>query len=63
MVVDEVMYAVGKEVARIPSVDKVGGRQHVEFFGDCCEKPAEGNISWVGASPGTQGYYVFALPK
>ncbi len=49
--------------AGIPSVYEVGGRQYVAFFGGCCEKPAEGNIAWVGASPGTQGYYVFALPK
>jgi hypothetical protein len=36
--------------AGIPSVYQVNGRQFVAFFGGCCEKPAEGNIAWVGAS-------------
>ena len=49
--------------AGIPAVYEAAGRQYVAFFGGCCEKPAEGNIAWKGASPGTQGYYVFALPK
>jgi quinoprotein glucose dehydrogenase len=49
--------------AGIPSVYEVGGREFVAFFGGCCEKPEPGNIAWVGASPGTQGYYVFALPQ
>jgi hypothetical protein len=38
-------------------------REVVRAFGGCCEKPADGNIAWKGASPGTQGYYAFALPK
>jgi glucose dehydrogenase len=49
--------------AGIPAVYAVAGRQYVAFFGGCCEKPAAGNIAWKGASLGTQGYYVFALPK
>ena len=49
--------------AGIPSVYQVNGRQYVAFFGGCCEKPAEGTIAWLGATPGSQGYYVFALPR
>jgi glucose dehydrogenase len=49
--------------AGIPAVYEAAGRQYVSFFGGCCEKPAADNIAWKGASPGTQGYYVFALPK
>src|SRR4029079_19446016 len=49
--------------AGIPSVYEAGGREFVAFFGGCCEKPEPGNIAWVGASPGSQGYYVFALGK
>ena len=49
--------------AGIPAVYEAAGRQYVAFFGGCCEKPADGIIAWKGASPGTQGYYVFALPQ
>jgi quinoprotein glucose dehydrogenase len=48
--------------AGIPAVYESHGRQHVAFFGGCCEKPADGNIAWKGADDGTQGYYVFSLP-
>jgi glucose dehydrogenase len=48
--------------AGIPSVYEVAGKQYVAFFGGSGEKPGPGNISWVAADPGTQGYYVFTLP-
>jgi len=48
--------------AGIPAVYDARGKQYVAFFGGCCEKPDEGDISWLGADPDTQGYYVFGLP-
>jgi quinoprotein glucose dehydrogenase len=49
--------------AGVPAVYEVAGRQYVAFFGGATERPAAGNIAWVGGTPGAQGYYVFALPK
>jgi len=48
--------------AGIPSVYEAGSKQYVAFFGGAGEKADPGIISWVPADPGTQGYYVFALP-
>ena len=48
--------------AGIPSVYEAGGKQYVAFFGGAGETAEPGIISWVPADPGTQGYYVFALP-
>jgi hypothetical protein len=50
-------------VAGIPAVYASRGKQYVAFFGGCCEKPDAGDISWVGADPGSQGCYVFTLPN
>jgi len=49
--------------AGIPSVYEVNGRQFVAFYGSSFESPAEGTIAWEAGEPGSQGYYVFALPR
>jgi quinoprotein glucose dehydrogenase len=49
--------------AGIPAVYETGGREYVAFFGGEGEAPAAGSIAFTGAKKGSQGYYVFALPK
>ena len=49
--------------AGIPSVYEVDGRQFVAFYGSSVDRPADDNIAWEGGEPGSQGYYVFSLPK
>jgi quinoprotein glucose dehydrogenase len=44
----------------IPAVYEVGGRQYVAFFASGF-RSYKGDIAWKPASPGGQGYYVFAL--
>jgi hypothetical protein len=43
-------------------VCEANGRQFVAFYGSSVERPAEGNIAW-GGDEGSQGNYVFALPR
>jgi quinoprotein glucose dehydrogenase len=44
----------------IPAVYEVGGRQYVAFFAG--SNRSYRGIGWKPAEPGSQGYYVFALP-
>ena len=49
--------------AGIPSVYEVNGRQYVAFYGSDADRPGDDNVAWEGGEKGSQGYYVFALPK
>lgn len=45
----------------IPAVYEVGGREYVAFYGAVSGAPA--SLSYDPGVPGSQGYYVFALPE
>ena len=49
--------------AGIPSVYEVNGKQYVAFYSSDFEKPTTNNIAWEGGTAGSQGYYVFTLPR
>jgi quinoprotein glucose dehydrogenase len=44
----------------MPAVYEAGGRQFIAFFGTSDE--GQDSIGFKAAKPGSQGYYVFALP-
>jgi quinoprotein glucose dehydrogenase len=45
----------------IPAVYEVGGRQYIAFY--ATEGNQKKTLSHDPAKPGSQGYYVFALPQ
>jgi quinoprotein glucose dehydrogenase len=47
----------------IPAVYEAGGRQYVAFFASAGPGPGPNSIAYKAATPGAQGFYVFALRK
>jgi quinoprotein glucose dehydrogenase len=45
----------------IPAVYEVGGRQYIAFFASAGPGPGPKSIAYKAATPGAQGFYVFAL--
>ena len=47
----------------IPAVYQAGGRQYVVFYASAGPGPGPNSIAYKAATPGAQGFYVFALAK
>ena len=47
----------------LPAVYEVAGRQYVAFFASAGPGPGPHSIAYKAATPGAQGFYVFALGK
>ena len=47
----------------IPAVYEVNGRQYIAFYASAGPGPTNNSIAYKAATRGTQGYYVFALPR